>query len=90
MKKHDTKLIDGNFTVQKANIVLSELLSYKINFHNLEKFSNEERFGKDYEHSEKRIKELNKEKTELGNWLQSLNETDKIKIKCTISLKVKD
>lgn len=87
MEKHSTKLIDGKFTLVEAKKLLSQLLSYKINYHQMEKFGHEERFGTVGEHSAKRIKELTEEKTALANWLSSLGEEKKISITCNIQLK---
>ncbi|MEZ5173997.1 MAG: hypothetical protein R2850_10955 [Bacteroidia bacterium] len=86
---HNTKLIKGVFKKKKAQRLLSELLAYKINFHGIEKFSNEERFGKDLEHSEKRILELKKENSELNAWLKSIPEDDEIEINCDIKMERK-
>lgn len=90
MKKHTAKLIRGNFSKEKAKILLLEFLSHKINYHQMQKFSNEERFGKDIEHSEKRIKELLKEKQDLTAWIDTLEESDIIKINCNIAMQVID
>ncbi|CAN5890314.1 hypothetical protein BH11BAC4_BH11BAC4_08660 [soil metagenome] len=64
-KKHDFKLIDGTFTAPEARRVLFDLISSKISYHSMEKVSNQERFGKDASHSEKRIKSLRKLQTSL-------------------------
>lgn len=86
MKKHHTKLIDGKFTAAKAKKLLLELLSYKINYHQIEKFSNEERFGTDGEHSAIRIKELKEEKIALTKWISTLEKDKKLNITCNIKL----
>lgn len=86
MKKHKTKLIDGTFPLPKAKKLLFELLSYKINYHKMNQFSNQERYGVDREHSEKRIKELNQEKQVLIEWIQSLEQNKKLKISCNIKM----
>lgn len=52
------KLIDGIFTSEEAEKVLTALFNYKIDYHNREDFSNHIRFNKDIEHSKKRIAEL--------------------------------
>lgn len=57
-KKHSLKLVDGTFSASEADNVLSTLISYKINFHSMESFSNKERFNKDVSHHDKRISEL--------------------------------
>ena len=56
--KHNLKLIEGKFIPSEAGKVLSGLINYKINYHQMELFSNEERFGKDVSNSKKRIEEL--------------------------------
>lgn len=88
MKKHTIKLIDGTFTLPKAKKLLLELLSYKINYHQMEKFSNEERFGADREQSAKRIKELDEEKTAVTKWIKTLDERKALTINCKIKLEI--
>lgn len=56
--KHRLKLIEGKFMPSEAGKVLFDLISRKINYHNMEIFSNEERFGKDLSASKSRIEEL--------------------------------
>jgi len=52
-------LIDGTFKPFEAKRVLFTLIKDKINFHELELFSANERYGFDLPHSRKRIKDLN-------------------------------
>jgi len=52
------KLINGTFSASEAKRVLLSLVTSKIDFHNLEKLSSEERFGRDVAHSERRLIEL--------------------------------
>ncbi len=56
--KQHFQLIDGIFTPAEAAQVLHSLVKSKIDHHSMEKFSNEERFGSDLSHSEKRLAEL--------------------------------
>lgn len=85
-KNHQTKLIQGIFTVEKAKYILLELINQKIKFHSLKKFSNEERFGEDCDNSLNRINELVKEREELLNWLNKLTNAEKLKIESNIHL----
>lgn len=55
---HRHQLVDGTFTPAEAAQVLLSLVKSKIDFHTLEKASNEERFGRDTAHSERRLEEL--------------------------------
>lgn len=56
--KQQFQLIDGTFTPAEASRVLLALVKSKVDYHSMEKFSNEERFGQDPTHSEKRLREL--------------------------------
>lgn len=62
------KLIDGTFTAADAAQVLLALVRSKMDFHHLQKASNEERLGHDPAHSQQRLAEL----TELHETLKSL------------------
>jgi hypothetical protein len=50
------KLIDGIFTAEEAEKVLTTLLNYKIDYHNREDFSNHIRFNQSIEHSKNESK----------------------------------
>jgi hypothetical protein len=52
------KLIQGIFDNEHAKNLLLELVESKIRYHKKQMLSNQERFGFDKEHSEKRINEL--------------------------------
>lgn len=52
------KLIDGHFSAKDGREILSNVFSSKIQFHSLQNFSSQERFGKDDEIALKRIPEL--------------------------------
>lgn len=88
MKNHTIKLIDGKFTPQNARGLLLELLTQKINYHQKLKFSNEERFGKDHDRSEKKILELSEEKQQLIQWINSIDAAEEITIKGNIELEI--
>ncbi len=70
--KYSFKLIDGKFTPPEAGKVLNVLVGSKISYHSMEKFSNEERFGKDASHSAKRIIALKKVKDSLKKVFDSV------------------
>ena len=83
------KLIDGTFETEEARNLLLELISYKINFHAKEKFSNQERFGKDVLNSAKRIEELKQEETAMRKLLNhAKDENLKLNIKCNIEIEI--
>lgn len=52
------KLIEGEFFVDEAKEILMSMFFSKINFHNLQNWSSQERFGKDDAIAQKRIPEL--------------------------------
>jgi hypothetical protein len=80
------KLIDGTFSPADATQVLLSLVKSKIDFHTMEKLSNEERFGRDAAHSEQRLMKLrelhealktvcksaadNGERVQVNGWLE--------------------
>ncbi len=85
--KHNLKLIDGNFSPIEAGKVLFGLISYKINYHQMEMFSNEERFGKDLSNSKKRIDELKTAHASLKELIDHGSEKGQIlKINCVIEI----
>lgn len=51
-------LVKGNYTADEAREILMDLFHSKINFHEVKNFSSNERYGKDHEHSIKRIASL--------------------------------
>lgn len=54
------KLIDGKFSPKKSREILMNVFSSKIQFHKMNNFSSQERFGKDDKMSTKRIPQLKK------------------------------
>ncbi len=92
MKKIQSfKLVDGNFTPLQARQVLNTLISSKINYHSMEKFSNEERFGKDAAHSIKRIAALKKVQDKLKKVFELYDKKEvRIKIDGIIEITVAD
>ena len=57
-KEYQFKLIEGQFAPSEAGRVLFSLINSKINYHNLEIFSNQIRFDNENPHSKIRIKTL--------------------------------
>jgi hypothetical protein len=86
---HEFKLIDGTFSAEDAERVLTTLLNYKIDYHNREDFSNHIRFNKDIEHSKKRIQELTETKGQIKILIQNSKSEDiKFVIKSNISIEL--
>jgi hypothetical protein len=86
--KHVLKLIDGKFIPSEAGKVLFDLISRKINYHQMVRFSNEERFGKDESNSKSIIKQLKEERRRLEEIIDytSKNGLD-LKIEILIDIK---
>jgi hypothetical protein len=85
----DFKLIDGVFSAEDADQVLTALLNYKIDYHNREDFSNHIRFNDDIEHSKKRIQELIETKEHIKNIIQNSKSKDiTFVIKSNISIEL--
>lgn len=64
--KETIQLIDGDFSVHDAQEILMDLINHKIRFHQLKNISWEERFGEPNQHSQKRLKELMKDRDLLS------------------------
>lgn len=58
VNKQTEDLVRGEYSAVEAREIVSNLISQKINFHNLRDFSSYERYGKPDENSVKRIAEL--------------------------------
>ena len=88
-KEQNYKLIDGVFTFEDADQVLTALLNYKIDYHNREDFSNHIRFNHEIEHSKVRIQELITTKQEIKKLLSENKLQDKkLQINGTISIRI--
>jgi len=61
-EKKEFQLIGSTFTPEEANSLLAGLIANKINYHNIDDFSNHIRYDRDIGHSKKRIEELQKAK----------------------------
>lgn len=57
-KDYQFKLVEGQYTPLEAKKILLGLINSKINFHQLENFSNEIRFSENNAHSKSRIELL--------------------------------
>jgi hypothetical protein len=87
--KHKLKLIDGTFTPSEAGKVLFGLIGHKINYHQTELFSDEERFAKDVSRSKKRIEALKAVNIDLKKILSTTAEKDqKLQIKSMIEITI--
>ncbi len=76
-KSHSLKLIDGTFSAVEAENVLSNLIGFKINFHSIESFSNEERFSRNISHHKKRIDELKEARKYLDFIIKEAKDNNK-------------
>ena len=89
--KHNLKLIDGKFLPPEAGKILFGLISYKVNYHQMELFSNEERFAKDLSNSKKRIEELKAVNSSLKQIIDLTSKKKQIlQISCFIEITVLD
>jgi len=83
------KLIDGTFAPSEAGKILFELISRKINYHQMELFSNKERFSSDFSNSVKRIEELKHTQNVLKKIIDHANEKQqKLQIDSFIEIKI--
>lgn len=80
-------LLDGTFTVPEASRVLLSLINSKLDYHSMEKLSNEERFGRDLAQSEIRLRELSDLKSSVKDIIASADRNQQ-KLKIEGQLKI--
>ncbi len=81
------KLIDGDFSVEEAKEIISNLLDFKINYHNVQSFGSEIRKGIKDERSLSRKENLIITKQQFLKYLENFTEDDVIKVYSEIQLK---
>jgi hypothetical protein len=86
-KKHRFTLVDGKFEIPHASTVLLNLISSKLNYHNMERFGIKERNDGDTSHHDKRIKELKEAATYVKTILKEAEKSGK-KIKLEGDVKI--
>jgi hypothetical protein len=74
---HEFKLIDGQFHPNEAKNMLMSLFNSKIEYHQLESFSNHIRLGSDSSFSQKRIHALTQSIESINDIIQEAIETGK-------------
>jgi hypothetical protein len=74
-KEYQFNLIEGQFSPLEAGKVLFALINSKVNFHNLEIFSDQIRFEEENLHSKNRVQSL----LEASKYLKVLIEEAKLK-----------
>lgn len=70
MDKYQFKLIQGDFSSQDAKTVLMSVINSKINFHNLNAFSEFVKNNEDCETSKQRISALSKASEDILNLIE--------------------
>ncbi len=84
------KLIEGDFSFNEAKEILTSMFNSKINFHNIQNWSSQERFGKDDETAQRKVRLLKNEIEKLEEIIfnaKSQNKKLVIKSEIIISLK---
>jgi hemerythrin superfamily protein len=84
------QLIEGEFSFNEAKEILTSMFVSKINFHNIQNWSSQERYGKDDETAQKKIPLLKNEIEKLEEIILEAKANNKklvINSEITISLK---
>lgn len=82
-----TKLISGSFAPDEAKEILNDMLTSKINFHNIKSFRSLVRFNHPHLASEARIKELQETREQLLALVQQAEEDNlNLRIESTINI----
>lgn len=77
---HTYKLIDGEFTPSEAKKMLLDLINAKINFHNLDGFSNHIRFNAALSNHQSRVEQLSQTRESI-KFLTELADSNNMKLK---------
>ena len=86
----NVSLIEGAFDVADANLLLMELLRFKIGFHDQKLFRDYDEFNRDNSNSKRRIEMLNRSLQEVRRLMASAkDEGQEIEIDCMIHIKTK-
>ncbi|WP_345250117.1 hypothetical protein [Nibrella saemangeumensis] len=84
-------LIEGDFSVEEAREVLTNIFLTKIHFHQMKNFSSQERFGKQDETAVRRIPELKKQLEKLSYIVaEAKSKHKKLTISSEITLSLMD
>jgi hemerythrin superfamily protein len=85
------KLIEGEFSFNEAREILTSMFNSKINFHNIQNWSSQERYGKDDETAQKKIPLLKNEIEKLEEIiLEAKANNKKLVINSEIYISLKD
>jgi hemerythrin superfamily protein len=85
------KLIEGEFSFNEAREILTSMFNSKINFHNIQNWSSQERYGKDDETAQKKIPLLKNEIEKLEEIiLEAKANNKKLVINSEINISLKD
>lgn len=85
------KLIEGVFQPEEAQKLLMEMINTKINFHNLDAFSNHIRFNTSISNSNARVNELNETAEKLKLLMEYARDHNlELEIKSIISITLKN
>ena len=85
------KLIEGEFSFNEAREILTSMFNSKINFHNIQNWSSQERYGKDDETAQKKIPLLKNEIEKLEEIiLEAKANNKKLIINSEINISLKD
>ena len=89
MKNEELTLVNGTYSATDAQHLLLSLVNHKIDFHTIEKWSHEERFGRDHDHSIRRLHELEQLHGTLKQLCkQAAEEGMQLKIKGQLSIEM--
>jgi hypothetical protein len=89
VNKQTEDLVRGEYSAVEAKEIVSNLISQKINFHNLRDFSSLERYGKRDENSLKRIEELKESRESMLEIIDMAKEEGKtVKINSNITIEL--
>lgn len=82
-------LVDTEFCPEDAAKILLSLVNHKIQYHQVEVFSSEERFGVPSAHSLERLKALKIASEEISKWMKAaMHENKRVKVHSQIFIEL--
>lgn len=82
-------LVDTEFSPEDAAKILLSLVNHKIQYHQVEVFSSEERFGVPSAHSLDRLEALKIASEEISQWIKTaMHENKSVKVHSQVSIEL--
>lgn len=87
-EKEILPLLEGEFAVPTARQEIAQLLQERIRYHGMQSFSNQIRFGEDFEKHEQKTKELKMLMQRITELMDVVSGDERVKIKAWVEVEL--